>query len=209
MKKILGILILFALSLGIAEAAPCDNYAWLWFATYSECMSDPSMIWANEATASAECWEWLCSSCPTEAEKKQCKYDECMPECTSTNPWEKWADYCNCKCNGWITLNTDVPFIGRCILLGSSNTSGPNSTEVTQLSAFPRLMKALTNIALSLILVTSLIMIIAGGVMIASSGANSGGYDQGKKMIRKVIVWLILLWASGIILALINPNFFG
>jgi hypothetical protein len=49
-------------------------------------------------------------------------------------------------------------------------------------------MKALTNIALSLILVTSLIMIIAGGVMIASSGANSGGYDQGKKMIRKVIV---------------------
>jgi hypothetical protein len=46
-------------------------------------------------------------------------------------------------------------------------------------------------------------------VMIASSGANSGGYDQGKKMIRKVIIWLVLLWASGIILALINPNFFG
>jgi hypothetical protein len=54
-------------------------------------------------------------------------------------------------------------------------------------------MKALINLALSLILITSLIMIIAGGVMIASSGANSSGYEQGKKVVRKVILGLILL----------------
>jgi hypothetical protein len=115
---------------------------------------------------------------------KKIACDNDLSECISKND----EDYCLCKMNGGITLNTSVPFIGRCILLGNKNASGPNSTEVTQLSAFPLLMKALTNIALSLILVTSLIMIIAGGVMIASSGANSGGYDQGKKMIRKVII---------------------
>ena len=45
--------------------------------------------------------------------------------------------------------------------------------QVTQQNAFPILMKALINITLSLILVTSLIMVIMGGVMIASSGNNS------------------------------------
>jgi len=44
--------------------------------------------------------------------------------------------------------------------------------------------------------------------MIASSGANGDGYKNGKDMIRRVVVGLIILGASGIILAIINPNFF-
>ncbi len=165
-----------------------------------------SIFFGQTTLAACEGLEW-------EA-KEDCKYTECMSDCTLSNcPWwqcdEVNSDYCFCKCDWWVTLNTNIPFVGRCILLGDSDSTWPNSTQVTQLSAFPRLMKALTNIALSLILVTSLIMIIAWWVMIASSGANSGGYDQGKKLIRKVVIGLILLGASGIILALINPNFFG
>jgi len=94
-------------------------------------------------------------------------------------------------------LNNNIPFIGRCIVLSSEDS--PNEFKentITQLSAFPFLMRAIMNIMLSLILITSLIMMVSGGIMIASSGANSSYYDQGKTLIRKVIFGLVLLGAS-------------
>ncbi len=51
-------------------------------------------------------------------------------------------------------------------------------------------------------------MILAGGVMIASAGDNSGRAGEGKKLIVGVIIGFAVLGASGVILRLINPNFF-
>ena len=90
--------------------------------------------------------------------------ESCLQNCTDDS-----GNFCDCKCNGGIVLNTNVPFIGRCIALGDNNIQDSGSSIVTQTTAFPILMKALTNILLSLILIASLIMLITGGIMIASS----------------------------------------
>jgi hypothetical protein len=111
-----------------------------------------------------------------------------------------------------IKLNTNVPFVGRCIVQAdagtpwSANADSPQwtTTTVTAINAFPRLMRALTNIVMTLILVGSMIMLIVSGVMYAS-----GQPGQGKQIIQRVIVSLILLGTSGIILRLINPTFFN
>lgn len=158
----------------------------------------------KEAEQAQSACQWShCKFRKTPAEKKA--------DCLKDNPGEEW--FCDCVANGWIKLNTNIPFIGRCIRLSWSWGDGKDgtvwATSVSQVEAFPRLMRALMNILMTVILVASLIMIIAGGVMIASSGAASWWYEQGKSMIRKVIIGLILLGASGLILALINPNFFG
>ncbi|MCX6823844.1 MAG: hypothetical protein NT085_01850 [candidate division SR1 bacterium] len=102
-----------------------------------------------------------------------------------------------------IQLNTSVPFIGKCIEDGTS-TPSPDETGVTGATAFPTLMGSLTKILVTLILITSFVLIIVGGIMIAT-GNPSGG----RKMIMNVVIAIALLGASGVILRLINPNFFG
>jgi len=92
----------------------------------------------------------------------------CMNECVGD------SDYCNCKCDDGIVLNTNVPFIGRCISVDVAHDSG----ESEQLNAFPRLMQGLTRIFLSAILLLSFVLVIVGGVMIAAGGADSGAYAQ-------------------------------
>lgn len=130
--------------------------------------------------------------------------------CCVSEEWETTAASTNnCKeyyykgqtreCCG-VLLNTDVPFVGKCIEFKDSGS--------TPLDAFPRLMWGLSKIMITLILVFSFMMVIAGGVMIASSWVNESGYWDGKKLIMKVVVGIALLWASGVILRLINPNFF-
>ncbi|USN57462.1 MAG: hypothetical protein H6766_03335 [Candidatus Peribacteria bacterium] len=98
-------------------------------------------------------------------------------------------------------LNTDVPFVGRCI----NQLDGlEGNTQAGTATAFPRLMRALANIVMTLILVGSIVLLVVSGVM-----WTSGDAEQGKKMMRRVILSLVLLGASGIILRLINPVFFG
>ena len=99
-------------------------------------------------------------------------------------------------------LNTKIPFIGDCIE-SSTQASGSAINETT---AFPVLVTALVKILVSVILIASFVMIIAAGVMIATWWSN---VKAGKDMIIKVAIWLAILWASGVILRLINPNFFG
>lgn len=114
------------------------------------------------------------------------------------------------KCCG-IKLNTNVPFIGNCITLQSDSIVGENLswTTVTPITAFPVLTAGLSKILLTAILVISFALIVVGGVMMTTGGADSGNYSTGKNLITKVARWLALLWASGVILRLINPNFFG
>ncbi|MCF7835128.1 hypothetical protein K9M48_03670 [Candidatus Gracilibacteria bacterium] len=109
-----------------------------------------------------------------------------------------------------IELNTVVPFIGDCIEMNGGTSDG-NTTRVNPVNAFPRLMGGLSRILLTVILVFSFVMVIVGGVMIITGGikGQEGNFTTGKKYIRQVVIGLILLGASGIILRLINPNFFG
>lgn len=103
-------------------------------------------------------------------------------------------------CKG-IKLNTDVPFVGNCIGISSDS-------ETTQINAFPRLMGGLMKLIMTVILVMSLLMIVAAGVMMTTGGFDKGNYSKGMELIKKVAIGIALLGASGVILKLINPNFF-
>lgn len=129
-----------------------------------------------------------------------CKYIGAGDPTTRTKASEfKGSDFC---CG--TKLNTDVPFVGRCVTVDGAITDSNAANSSTATSVFPRLMKALSNIALTLIFVGSMIMLVASGVVIAS-----GNPWEGKNMIKRVVLSLVLLGASGIILRLINPVFFG
>lgn len=114
-------------------------------------------------------------------------------------------------CEG-IKLNTNVPFIGDCITIREpwkEAPNNPNGTEVTQVSAFPRLMGGLTKIMMTLILSLSFLLVIVAGIMMVVGGANKTYYDKWIKLLKIVITALAVLGTSWIVLRLINPNFFG
>ncbi len=98
-----------------------------------------------------------------------------------------------------IKLNTNVPFIGDCIEDKADDPSWVSSDQ-----AFPVLMWSLVKILVTVILILSFVLIVVWGIMI-----STGDAAWGKKMIIKVVIWIAILWASGVILRLINPNFFG
>ena len=133
-----------------------------------------------------------------EKQQREKRYNECI----ATNPASDNPNnikYCNCVADGWIKLNTDVPFIGRCI-----NKEGAGGTdESTTSTAFSDLIGGLSKIVVTAILVISFMFIIIGGVQWASWDPKAG-----KDKIKKVAIWLAILGASGAILRLINPNFF-
>ncbi len=117
------------------------------------------------------------------------------------------------SCKGGIKLNTNVPFIWRCIQLkeaGKNNNKEGNAewTTVTPISAFPILMGGLTKIMLTLILSISFLLVIAAGTMMIMWWANKSYYDKWLKLLKTVATTLIVIWLSWIILRLINPNFF-
>lgn len=121
----------------------------------------------------------------------QKKYQNWLwPVCNATT----WCLYFHDKCVAcpWIRLNTDIPFIGNCILTDS------------QSEIFPVFIGWLIKFATSLLLLVGFICIIVGGVMVAC-----GKDKEGKDLIKKVVYAMALLWASGVILKMINPNFFN
>lgn len=115
---------------------------------------------------------------------------------------------CLCKCRGWIVLNTDIPFVGRCIQKdGSADVKVGEAQQVNSGNAFARLMSGLMRIVLAAVVIVWFIGILIWGLMIASHGA-SGKMSEGKDLIVKIVAGLALVWLSGMILNLINPNFF-
>ncbi|MDD2536995.1 MAG: hypothetical protein PHU61_00705 [Candidatus Absconditabacteria bacterium] len=132
--------------------------------------------------------------------KDQCKKMADYQRNAKTNT----CDSCKDVCCG-IKLNTDVPFIGNCITMGKSNSSG---TTVTQLNAFEKLMSGLMQIATSFILIVSFLLIIVAGIMMTMGGVDSGNFKKGKDRIFKVAAALALLGMAGVILKIINPTFF-
>jgi len=103
-----------------------------------------------------------------------------------------------------IQLNTSIPFIGNCIENNATDVWAGEEKSVTWTTAFPVLMWSLTKILVTVILIVSFILIIIGGIMIAT-----GNPSWGRKMIINVVMGIALLGASWVILRLINPNFFG
>ncbi len=121
---------------------------------------------------------------------------------TATQSWICKACSDSGVCCG-IELNTNVPFIGKCIE-SETGYASPWESWVTWEKAFPVLMGSLTKILVTVILIVSFVLIIIGGIMIAT-----GNPSWGKKMIINVVIGIALLGASWVILRLINPNFFG
>ena len=102
----------------------------------------------------------------------------------------------------WVKLNTNLPFLWNCIGVSSDG-------KVNQLNAFPIMIKGLMKIIISIVLVMSFLMIVAGGVMMTTAGYESGNFVKWKGMITSVAKALAMLGASWVILKLINPNFFN
>ena len=128
-----------------------------------------------------------------------------------------------------IQLNTKVPFIGDCIELTKKCIDGtcpnwykcdeksnkcrvektdPNQTVIDEAEAFPTLMGWLIRILVTIIMLWSFMAILAGGVMISAAWSDEQRATKGKKLIIDVVIALAILGASGVILRLINPNFF-
>lgn len=119
--------------------------------------------------------------------------------CKPSKPWDP-----DCECG--IKLNTNVPFIGNCISYSSDGSAWWDGLVVTIANAFPALMGGLSKIVVTLILITSFVTLVIAGVSISTGDAI--GVGKGMDLIWKVVTGIALLWASGVILHLINPNFF-
>ncbi len=123
------------------------------------------------------------------------------------------AEHTKCICDSTtaccgIQLNMGVPFIGDCIEM-NTDSSNPNTTSVTSVTAFPILMQWLMKILMSVIMIFSFLMIIVSWLMITAWAFNWSSYNKWITIIKNVIISLILLWSSWLILSLINPSFFG
>ncbi len=138
--------------------------------------------------------------------------------CKTCEPWTApnlARTKCICSSSGWnccgIKLNTVVPFIWDCIEMNNDDSapSAGNTTRVNALNAFPILMWSLSKILVTAILIFSFVMVVVWWVMIISWWIDESNFKKWKDIIYKVIMALALLWASWIILRLINPNFFG
>lgn len=151
-------------------------------------------------------WKNIKNWAPTADNKRICKDGKLV-----CNEWAKITGTDQDVCCG-VKLNTNVPFIWNCINIrksGETGWDGDNQTTVTQLSAFPTLMGGLTKIMMTLILSVSFLMVIAGGVLMIIGGADWEKYKKWIGLIKTVAIALAVLGTSGIVLRLINPNFFG
>lgn len=101
----------------------------------------------------------------------------------------------------WVKLNTDVPFIWNCIELWSNNW---DTGKITEQNAFPTLVAWLTKLLMTVILIVCFLVLIVAWVLWTTWDAK-----KWKDLIKWVAIALALLWASWVILRLVNPNFFG
>lgn len=171
------------------------------------CFTQSNCSSVNWTESNNQCTVWNISKpiCP---EKWTCNNACSDKEICDPDTWECTCDPSKWCC--WVELNTDVPFIWKCIEMWTSSSTASadgKTTNVNSLNAFPVLMWWLSKIMITVILILSFIAVIAGWVMMTGDGLM-WSYSSGKKLIFKVLAWLVLLGASWIILKLINPNFF-
>lgn len=114
------------------------------------------------------------------------------------------VDTCKPCSDEWVCcgvkLNTNIPFIGDCI----ETKSQDSTSKITEENAFPTLMAWFTKLLMTVILIVCFLVIIVAWVLWTTWDSK-----KWKDMIKWVAIALALLWASGVILRLVNPNFFG
>ncbi len=193
----------------------CPDQCTSWKLDDETCEQTYGIWWFSDNTTPS-----CCNKCPSNKKVNE-EWDDCV--CTTSSDcnqsWYVFNDEtCKCECDPTqrccgILLNTVVPFIGDCIEMTTQNSisdpSDPNKSRVNQLNAFPFLMMWLSKILVTIILIFSFLIIIAAWLMMTTGVYKEQNYKTWVDRITKVIVWLILLWASGLILRLINPSFFG
>ncbi len=115
----------------------------------------------------------------------------------SSNSYAEWEDNWNSKSN-CIELNTQIPWLEKnwCI----------KKTEASE--TFWTLMWWLMKIAINITVAVAFIALIASWVMLAVSWANQSTAWKWKELLKKVVLWIVLIWLSWLILHTINPNFF-
>jgi hypothetical protein len=161
--------------------------------------TDASELIKYNAAKSKLWWDAVPTDC-----KKWCEAGY-----TEIKAW--WASLCEkCNkdtCNCGIKLNTNIPFIGRCIMNEKTNNvwQNGNTTTVNTLNAFPILMGALIKLLMSIIMIVCFASLIVWWFMMTVPDQ----YDTGKWIVKKVIRTIVSLWSLGTILYLINPNFFS
>ncbi len=121
----------------------------------------------------------------------------------SAGNWGAAAD----NCSGGIKLNTDIPFVGNCIEKSTNASVAGDKTTIA--NAFPKLLWGLMRIVMTVVVIVGFMGILVGGFMMSAGGLEASLMAKWKKLIITVIIGLIVLGLSGIILNLINPNFFG
>ena len=194
--------------------------AWLCNACKSPPTQPPLQCAAWEILVDDWAWWQSCCDASCQAIRASMLWDPCDSPKNGVRNWWIVDFVCSCPygkknidnvcepCNKeWvccgISLNTSIPFIGNCIE-NSATDRGDGELAVSWTTAFPVLMWSLTKILVTVILIVSFVLIVMGGIMI-----SIGKAAEGRKMIINVIIGIALLWASGVILRLINPNFFG
>ncbi|MDD3262448.1 MAG: hypothetical protein PHR61_01255 [Candidatus Absconditabacteria bacterium] len=204
-KKIVGVFIVFLLFGNIVLGQTDNN---------PECTTNQDCI--DKMGSNGKCTDGICTNIPEVtvvacsvkgAERNTLGICRCPK---GTKEIEKKCVPCSDPgvCCG-IELNTKVPFIGNCIEFGKGDVSdSENEISATQEEAFPKLMGGLMRILVTIIMLGSFVAILVGGVMISSAGPDEQKATKGKKLIIDVVIALAILGASGVILRLINPNFF-
>lgn len=136
--------------------------------------------------------------------------------------WGKDNWFGGCVCKDWYTkvnwvctpcdwdkvccgvkLNTNIPFVWNCITLSKQDPSAEYDV-VTEANAFPTLIAWLTKLLMTVILIVCFLVVIVAWVLWTTWDSK-----KGKELIKWVAIALALLGASGVILRLVNPNFFG
>ena len=108
----------------------------------------------------------------------------------------------------WISLNTNMPFVGNCIQTYESKSNKNWDRVVTPINAFPVLIWSLMNLLMTIILIMSLLMIVRSWVLMTMGWMDAGKYTKWVQLLTRVVKGMALLGASWVILKVINPNFF-
>jgi len=106
--------------------------------------------------------------------------------------------------NDWncIELNTEIPWL-------SKNENWKTCVEVDKAwDAFWTVMWGLMKLMINFTVAIAFISLIAAGIMYSMSWVNQSVAGKWKDLLKKVILWIVLLGLSWIILHTINPNFF-
>lgn len=74
--------------------------------------------------------------------------------------------------------------------------------------AFGSVMWWLMKLFINFTVAIAFLSLIAAGIMYSMAGVNQNIAGKWKELLKKVLIWIVLLWMSGLILHTINPNFF-